>query len=74
MVNKDGRGFTVPMSYVNRGQRLRYAMQVVTNGRFLSTTEHLPVTTKAQQKAVNADGADNAERQNAILPGFLRKP
>lgn len=32
-----------------------------------------PVTTKAQQKAGNADSADNAEAKDAILLGFLRK-
>lgn len=33
----------------------------------------LPVTTKAQQNAENADGAENAEVKSAILLGFLRE-
>jgi hypothetical protein len=63
------------MSYVNRGQRFEVRNAVSTQScRFLSTTEHLPVTTKAQQKAENADDADNAEGRNAIYRGFLRTP
>lgn len=34
----------------------------------------VPVTTKAQQNADNADGAENAKVKSAILLGFLRKP
>ena len=33
----------------------------------------VPVTTKAQQNADNADGAHNAEQTDAILLVFLRK-
>ena len=33
----------------------------------------MPVTTKAQQNADNADGAENAEVKSAILLGFLPK-
>jgi hypothetical protein len=33
----------------------------------------LPVTTKAQQKADNADGADNAEGESAIFIGLFAK-
>jgi hypothetical protein len=33
----------------------------------------MPVTTKAQLKAGNANDADNAEGESAILLGFLQK-
>jgi len=32
----------------------------------------VPVTTKAQQNADNADGAENAEVKSTILLGFLQ--
>jgi len=34
--------------------------------------QYLPVTTKAQQNADNADSAENAKMKSAILLGFLR--
>ena len=40
---------------------------------FLTIEDLRPVTTKAQQKAENANSADNAETNSAILLGFLRK-
>ena len=42
---------------------------------FISDRENVlvPVTTKAQQNADNADGAENAEVKSAILLRFLQE-
>lgn len=45
---------------------------VVAVGRFFRRQTTLPVTTKAQQKAENANGAENAKARIAILLAFLR--